>query len=386
MQARVVLAALLVLAAALPAAAQGQEPVVYSSLPLQGEYADSARDIVRGIELALERAGAPVRHVSLDDSTPQVGTWTPEAVARNARRAARDGRAIAYIGEFNSGASAISLPILNSEGLLQVSPSNTAIGLTARGPGTDPGEPDKYYPSGERTYGRVVPDDRVQGRAAGVVLRDAGIERLLVLHDGEIYGRGMAMLAAGAARARGIRVVAVRRYRGRNAGRLAAEARLRRADGVYFGGVGFTPAVRLWRALGRVRGLRLFGPDGLAFDDFARRIPAGAARRTQITVSTLAPEAYPEAGQEVLRALGEGTDPYALHGYEAMSVVLDALARGGPTRKGMVDAFFATRDRDSVLGRYSIQPSGDTTLSRYGVYGVRDGRLVWERAVDAAVG
>ena len=52
------------------------------------------------------------------------------AAALNVRRAAQDESAIAYIGDFNSGASAISIPILNEVPLPQISPSNTAIGLT----------------------------------------------------------------------------------------------------------------------------------------------------------------------------------------------------------------------------------------------------------------
>jgi branched-chain amino acid transport system substrate-binding protein len=151
---------------------------------------------------------------------------------------------------------------------------------------------------------------------------------------------------------------------------------------VYFNG-----AARLWRALAPNRRLRaLLGPDGLAVPAFVRSLARSAARRTQITAMPLAPEAYPESGREVLRTLGPRTDPYALYGYEAMSVILDALARGGATREGVAGAFFATRDRDSVLGRYSIQPSGDTTLSTYGAYGVERGRLVFRRAVDTATG
>ena len=69
-----------------------------------------------------------------------------------------------YLGEFNSGGSAISLPITNEAGILQVSPSNTYVGLT-RAEGADKGEPDKYYPSGKRTFGRVVPADHIQAAA-----------------------------------------------------------------------------------------------------------------------------------------------------------------------------------------------------------------------------
>ena len=37
---------------------------------------------------------------------------------------------------------------------------------------------------------------------------------------------------------------------------------------------------------------------------------------------------------------------------------------------GVVAAFFATHDRDSVLGRYSIDTNGDTTLAAYGGYAI----------------
>jgi branched-chain amino acid transport system substrate-binding protein len=384
------LLAIFAIVLATPATAPAQQPVVYSSLPLQGEAAAQTRDIVRGIDLANEHAGNPVRHVSLDDSTQAAAYWTPERVARNARRAARDDATAAYIGEFNSGASAISLPILNEAGILQVSPSNTFVGLTQGGIGADDGEPEKYYPTGQRTYGRVVPNDRVQAAAAATLIRDLGVKRLYVVHDGEVYGRGVARLAARGARARGVRVVRMRRLRWRlggpptNVRTLAREARRVRADGLFFGGITTTGGPFLWRAVARNRRLRwLVGADGIAETGFVHGVPRRALVRTRVMVQTLAPRAYPASGQEVLAALGNA-DPYALYGYEAMSVILDAFARGGRTREGTVRAFFETRDRDSVLGRYSIGPTGDTSLTQYGVYRMRRRSLVWDRVVDAA--
>jgi branched-chain amino acid transport system substrate-binding protein len=135
--------------------AHAQPLTVYSNLPLTGATRPQALAIVQGARLALEEAGGgagahSLRYVSLDDSTAQAGTWTPLKTARNARRAAGDDSAIAYIGEFNSGASAISIPVLNEAGLPQISPSNAAVGLTRSGPGTERGEPEKYYPTGRR--------------------------------------------------------------------------------------------------------------------------------------------------------------------------------------------------------------------------------------------
>src|SRR5262245_13623795 len=68
---------------------------VYSSLPLQGGQRPQTTDMVKGIELALEQASGKagditVKYQSLDDSTAQAGSWTPEATTANARKAAQD--------------------------------------------------------------------------------------------------------------------------------------------------------------------------------------------------------------------------------------------------------------------------------------------------------
>src|SRR5919204_6884615 len=118
---------------------------IYSSLPLQGASRPQTTALVNGVKLALEQAGNKageftIKYQSLDDSTAQAGSWTPEATQANARKVAQDPNAAVYIGEFNSGASAISIPILNQAGVPQISPANTAVGLTTGDPGATPGE------------------------------------------------------------------------------------------------------------------------------------------------------------------------------------------------------------------------------------------------------
>jgi branched-chain amino acid transport system substrate-binding protein len=71
-----------------------------------------------------------------------------------------------------------------------------------------------------------------------------------------------------------------------------------------------------------------------------------------------------------------------------MTVVLDAIRNSGARgddRQTVIDRVFATRNRNSVLGRYSVQPNGETTLSQYGVDRVRDGRPVFLRTIDVAL-
>ena len=111
---------------------------------------------MNGEKLALEQnkgmAGKfKIKFVSLDNSTAQAGSWTPDATSANARKVAGRFDTAVYIGEFNSGAAAVSIPILNEADVPMISPANTAVGLTTKDPGATPGEPDKYYPTASAT-------------------------------------------------------------------------------------------------------------------------------------------------------------------------------------------------------------------------------------------
>src|SRR4051812_27025691 len=169
----------------------------YSSVALPGASRASTAALANVAKLALEQAGGKagkiaVKYVPLDDSTAQAGNWTPEATSANARKAAQDKSTAAYIGEFNSGASAVSIPILNEAGVPQISPANTAVGLTTNKPGATPGEPDKYYPTGTRTYARIVPIDTIQGAALVKLMKQDGCTKVAMVNDKEVYGQGLA--------------------------------------------------------------------------------------------------------------------------------------------------------------------------------------------------
>jgi branched-chain amino acid transport system substrate-binding protein len=80
--------------------------------------------------------------------------------------------------------------------------------------------------------------------------------------------------------------------------------------------------------------------------------------------------------------------PYAIYGYAAMTLMLRAIDRATDHGRRVADrakvlrAIFATRDRHSVLGTYSIERNGNTTLGRYGAYRVVGGRLVFLRTFE----
>ncbi len=370
---------------------------IYSSLPLQGDSRPQSLSVVNGEKLALESQGNKVgdftiKYVSLDDATAAAGKWDPGATSGDARKAAQDKSTIAYLGEFNSGASAISIPILNEAGILQISPSNTATGLT-RSLGADKGEPDKYYPSGKRTYGRVVPADHIQGAAQVSYQKDSGCTKTYVLNDKEVYGAGLVKNVVAAAKTQGLDIVGnggidpkAANYRS-----VANSIKATGADCVFFGGITQNNAVQLWKDLNAAMPTaKLFGPDGVAESAFSEKIGSKAEKQTYITNPTLDPKLYPASGQEFFKSYkakyGADPEPYAIYGYEAMSVALQAIKDAGAKgndRQAVIDAFYKIKNRESVLGTYSIDENGDTTLSDYGGNRIEGGKLVFDKVIKA---
>jgi branched-chain amino acid transport system substrate-binding protein len=371
---------------------------IYSSLPLQGASRPQSEDVINGEKLALKQKGNkcgdfPIKYVSLDDATAAAGKWEPGQTSANARKVAQDDSAIAYLGEFNSGASAISIPINNEAGILQVSPSNTQYGLTKSGVGAEPGEPDKYYPSGERNYGRVVPLDNIQGAAQAQYMKDEGVTSVYILDDAEVYGKGVAKNTADSAQKAGIKVAGTDSWDGKasNYRALASKIKASGADAVFTGGIIDNNAPQLYKDLNAaLPDAKLFGPDGVATVDFTKEIPDKVQAQTFLTAPTLSPDELPPAGQQFYKdyeaEYGEPQDeidPYAVYGYEAMAVVCDAIATGGDDRAAVIEAFMSTKGRESPLGTYDIDEFGDTTLSDYGGYKAEGGKLVFDKVIKA---
>jgi branched-chain amino acid transport system substrate-binding protein len=373
---------------------------IYSSLPLQGDSRPQSESVVNGEKLALEEAGGQVgkfkiTYKSLDDATAAAGKWEAGQTSANARKAAQDASTIAYLGEFNSGATSISLPILNEAGILQISPSNTAVGLT-RKQGADKGEPDKYYPSGKRTYGRVVPADHIQAAAQVAYQKDQGCTKLYILNDKEVYGKGIADQVATIAKAQGLQVLGNDGIdtKAANFRTLATKIKSAGADCMFFGGITQNKGVQVFNDVHAANpDAKLFGPDGVAETPFTSKISSAVQKQTYITNPTLDPKLYPASAQKFFDTFkskyGKDPEPYAIYGYEAMKVALLAIQNAGDKgndRQAVIDAFYKIKDRDSVLGRYSIDENGDTTLSDYGADVVKGGKLVFSKVLKAQTG
>jgi branched-chain amino acid transport system substrate-binding protein len=309
---------------------------VYASLPLKGPSGPTGREVLRGAELELERrAPADVELIVLDSA----GEDREASAVANAQRAAADRDALAYLGDFHSSQVLETSPILAAAGLLQVAPVATFAGL------------------GAATLVRLTPHDGVGARAIAAWLAEQGAEKLLVVHDHDgDYGTPVAAMCVEAARARGLST----RSRPVWDADERADDDVDDDDAILYVGVAGSGAIQLWRDLHAAAPRAwLIGSEGLAVRWLAEALDPAAAERTRFFV---APRA-----------------PFGFYGFEAMALILDAIAAGASERGAVARAARAARDRDSVLGRYSLDPDGHTTTTAYGRLAVVGGELVWDR-------
>lgn len=306
---------------------------VYVSLPLTGPRSADGRDAADGARLALEQAGGKagsieVRPRFLDDA--QGKNWDPVVVGANARRAAQDASTAAYIGELDSAPTRASVPITNDAGILQVSPGAGAVDLTAPAAGY-PDSPDRYQPSGSPNFVRTVPSDAVVVEAAAEWASDLGATRAEVSSDGSAFEQLSAAEFRSAAALHGVQVLpASAAASGAESSYEPASQRLEVDGGLYELSAQLDPS-------------RL---PGKAFvSDFETRFqrPPG---------------------------------PYAVYGYEAMSLVLQAVRGAGTDASSFRDnvrlGVFGVHRDGTVLGSYAITSDGDTTECMIQRYRIED--------------
>jgi branched-chain amino acid transport system substrate-binding protein len=347
----------------------GRALTIYLSAPSQGLADQQTQDVLGAEQLALQQSGS------------QIGTFkinlvrvTSNKLSDNARTAIEDTTTIAYIGELAPGTSADTLGITNDQDVLQVTPTDTALELTEP-TGAVPGAPTLYYEALKtygRTFARVVPNAAQEAKAQVQEMQSLGVKKLYVSDDGSEYGKAIALAVKNTAAAP-ITVVS---------GQAGADA-------VFYGGSNVSAADRIFNATAQTSpGTKLFGPSALDNGSFAAGL-SSAARNVYISAPGFLPKDVPPAGQKFLSdfkaAYGHSPAPEAIFGYEAMTAVLDVLKEAGSAasnRSTVVRDFFSIRSRASVLGTYSINANGDTSLAPFVFSRLKAGKLVPSKFVQ----
>jgi branched-chain amino acid transport system substrate-binding protein len=381
----------------------GNTLTVYASVPLQGASGGQGMAIENGAGLAVDAVGGKVgkytiKYVRLDDSLASTGAADEGKAAQNARQAVSNKDTIGYIGEYNSGISKVTIPILDKAGIAQISPANTYVGLTTNEPGSEPGEPNKYYPAGKRNYARIVPKDTIQAAALATSAKNAGCKSITIWNSKTTYSAGLARNLAMVAPKAGLKVDGNDGIDPKAANYRSLAAGIKSDCFIFTGEIESNGVQATKDAASAASVKTLLAGDGMCLNDAAnpkKGIPSNLAPRFFCTIATLDPKAFGPEGKKFFKDYSAkynvpSPDPYAIYGYETMALMLDAIKRasasGNITKAAVVDAVFATKNRNSVLGTYSIDKNGDTSLTDYGLYKISGGKLTFDKVIKSAGG
>jgi branched-chain amino acid transport system substrate-binding protein len=244
-----------------------------------------------------------------------------------------------------------------------------------------------------------VADDK-QGQAGAALMEEEGFESVYILDDRETYGKGLADQFEVAAEDLGIEVLGRDGIDGSAANYRAIMDRIadENPDAIYFGGIIENNAAQLIRdkvGAGMDNDdVAFIGPDGIYVDELITQA-GDAAEGIYVTFGGLPQTELSAEGQEFVKTYEEKYDdeiqPYTAYAYEAANVMLDAIERasddaGGdvPDREAVVEQLFATKDFEGVLGTWSFDDDGDTSLTELSVLKVEDGEFQLDNVLDVA--
>lgn len=377
---------------------------IVSSLPRSGSARGQSDSIVNGIRIAFDEIGYKIELIDpdtlqrrpyrieyedLDDATAAAGQWTIEQEIANANQARMDPDVMVYIGTYNSGASKVSMPILNRARMLMMSPANTAKSLTIPNSG-ERQEPECYRPSGEVNFFRVCPTDDVQSQAGAVWMHELGAKRVYVLDDNEYYGRGISADLVEACKSLGITVLGTESIdtKAQEFKPLMLKIKGQNPDLVYFAGTTQGKAGQLLKDMISV-GLTcpMMAPDGCYENAMIESAGADAFEKLPfyvtfggLTIDGL--KADPEGSKFVRRYREKhGAEPeegYAVYGYEAALAALEAIRKAGKKdRDAIRRQAFNVDLTNGPTGRLAFDENGDRKEGKMSGSTVRDGKFVF---------
>jgi branched-chain amino acid transport system substrate-binding protein len=375
---------------------------IVSSLPMTGTDLPQTKAIVNANTLRIDQSNGAVCDGKYKlvyeawDAPTTAGQWDPAVETENAKKAAADKSVIAYLGTYNSDAAKLSIPILNQAGpLLMISPTNTNPGLT-KADKELPGVTAAYYPTGIRSYARVIPTDDIQGRVAANFVKGLGAQTVYILNGQQTNSMGIADFFKNTAMEIGLTVVGyesidptatsykdlITRISTSNAGKAP--------DAIYVGMIDASKTAQLLKdkvaLMGNNTLVKFIGPNVIQTQTFIDDAGTDVAEGVYTFTAKIPLDKLPASGQQFVKdyeaRYNKLTEPYAAYGYETMSVIIKAIenvcaAGGNPTDRATINkAVFSIKDFDGILGNWSFDANGDTTLADIGFYQVQNGKYI----------
>ena len=375
----------------------GTKVVISTDQPLQGASKDSSDAVNNAIKLYLDQIGYKVGKYTIelkiyDNSTAAKGQWDDATCAKNAQDHVANTAEVAVMGTFNSGCAKIEVPVLNQDPsgpMLMVSHANTNPGLTKT---WDPGEPQKYYPTGKRNYARVITTDDYQGAAAAIYAKEKlGATKVYILNDNQTYGQGVAKAFESKAKDLGLTVLGNDPWDAKQANYTALFNKIKAGspDLIYIGGIYDNNGGQLIKdkvsVLGDNEAVKIIAPDGFTGYPELQKLPQGQGM--YLSFAGLSNDQLRAAGGAAAKLLDDykakyGADPstsFALYGVAAVQVILAAIEKSDGTRASVTNAVFSGEgitipaDKSAIGKEIKIDPAtGDTTAIDISILQIKD--------------
>jgi branched-chain amino acid transport system substrate-binding protein len=360
------------------------DAVIVSDLPMRGGSATRSKQQVEAIRLALQnhdyRAGSVKIGLQVcDDTLVSTGLWDETVCASNAHAYVAEERLLGVIGTYNSGCAAVEIPILNRAGVAMVSPGNTSVCLTQESPLCGAYSPKTLYPTGERNYARVIPNDAYQGAALAEFARAQGVRRPYVLYAiDDTTSTGQATNFRGGAQKLGLTIAGFRTWdpKGKSYTSLFEDVKRSGADAVVLAGLiehhGRQVIEDKVSVLGDNATVKVFAYDGFVQQSTIDQ--AGPAATGMFgTIPGRALAELPSEGDSFAKTLASrlgvtAIENFAPYGGEAAEVLIAAIAKAGTDRAAVPAAMLRVERRNGILGSYTFEASGDPSAGPVTVF------------------
>jgi branched-chain amino acid transport system substrate-binding protein len=339
--------------------AEGDPLVIGTLLVTSGENASLGLDSQHGVEIAIDQRGGelmghPIEREDQDDGcAAEGGQAGGQALASN-------DQIVAVIGTSCSSAAVPASEILSEQGIILISPSNTAPDLT------DPATHQEFYL-------RTAHNDLIQGQAmAQFASEELQVTKAATIHDGSVYAEGLANAFSDAFQEGGGEVVAEEAVSvGDRDMRPVLTTIAPQAPELLYYPVFIPEGAAITQQAAEVSGLSetdLAGADGMFSPDFLE-----AAGESAEGMYLSGPDLELKGGEyeqflaDYEEAFGETTSVFHAHAYDATNMVLDAIEAVAIEEDGSLfvprtalkDELFSTSGYEGLLGTLTCNETGD---------------------------
>jgi branched-chain amino acid transport system substrate-binding protein len=333
--------------------------------PLTGPQAHLGKDNDNGARLAIEEMNA--KRLTIGDAKAKFELLSEDDQAdpKTGRIVAQklvDNKVAGVIGHLNSGTTIPASKIYSDAGIPQISPSATAVAVTAQG---------------YKTIFRTMANDAQQGKVLGEYALKAGAKKIAIVDDRSAYGQGLADEFEKAAKAAGATIVA-REYTNDKATdfrSILTGIKAKNPDLVFYGGMDTQagPMAAQMKSLGIKA--KFLGGDGAQSQEFIKL--AGPAAEGVIASSPGLPlDNMPGSKEfkEKFTAKYGAIQIYAPYAYDATITLIEAMWKAGSADPAKYLPELARTNRQGVTGPIGFDEKGDLKSGPITLYVVKDGK------------